>query len=531
MGKIVIYIRVSSKEQLEGSSLEIQERVCTDYAIRNSYEIEKVFVEKGESAKTTDRTELKKLIDYVVKNAKTLEAVLIYKIDRLARNTLDHAQLKLLFNKYGLKLLSATENLEDTPVGRLIENQLAGFAQFDNEVRAERCRNGMMAAVKAGRYVWNAPLGFANVGTRGNSNITPRTDNPEQLRLVRKIWDYLDNGFSPEETRKAITKDGLVGNTGKPVSKSSFHKMIRNKVYMGIIEKFGLSVVGNPPLVPLVDPEVFMRVLDKLDNKSRKMPIYKKDNEDFPLRGFVKCVDCGRYFTASWSKGNGGKYAYYRCTECSRKNYKRDDVESKFMRLLSGYNYKNDLKELLVLAIEANLEHRQESSRKTVEKLERQLLSLKAQAKLIAEKNFKGVLTDSLAKEMLDENQSNLNKVTLELNQYNYNQLDIVGVSKRGISVLEDIGGIWYGIDLDVKKRFQKFLFPDGILYDGEDFRTIKTALCIEKKWQEDFQKSTVVTPQVKKWNKLWDDLVWLFKEFSLEKKSPLRLLPLGIGT
>lgn len=65
----------------------------------------------------------------------------------------------------------------------------------------------------------------------------------------------------------------------------------------------------------------------------------------------------------------------------------------------------------------------------------------------------------------------------------------------RSVSVLENIGGIWYGIDLDVKKRFQKFLFPDGVLYDGEDFRTIKTALCIEKKWQENFQKSTVVTP------------------------------------
>ena len=147
------------------------------------------------------------------------------------------------------------------------------------------------------------------------------------------------------------------------------------------------------------------------------------------------------------------------------------------------------------MAIEANIEHRQVSSRKTVEKLEKQLLSLKAQAKLIAEKNFKGVLSDNLAKEMLDENQSNINGITLELNQYNYNQLDIVAVSKRSVSVLEDIGGIWFGIDLDVKKRFQKFLFPDGVLYDGEDFRTIKTALCIEKKWQEDFQKSTVVTP------------------------------------
>src|SRR5205085_8215489 len=116
MKNVVLYVRVSSKEQMEGSSLETQEKICTDYAQRNDFIIDRVFIEKGESAKTTDRTELKLLLDFVAKNHKILFGVIIYKIDRLARNSLDHAQLKLLFNKYGVKLISATENLEDTPV-------------------------------------------------------------------------------------------------------------------------------------------------------------------------------------------------------------------------------------------------------------------------------------------------------------------------------------------------------------------------------------------------------------------------------
>ena len=148
--KVILYLRVSTKEQVQGSSLETQEDSCRRYARDNGYEIVRVFIEKGESAKTADRTELKFLLEYVAKN-KDIFGVIVWKIDRLARNTLDHASLKMFFNKYNVRLISATENLEDTSVGRLIENQLAGFAQFDNDVRAERSKNGMEAAMKAGR--------------------------------------------------------------------------------------------------------------------------------------------------------------------------------------------------------------------------------------------------------------------------------------------------------------------------------------------------------------------------------------------
>src|SRR3989344_8588935 len=234
MSKAIIYVRVSTKEQLEGSSLEVQERMCREFALRNGYDEDvKVFVEKGESAKTADRTELKTLLEFVAKNHKEISAAIVHKIDRLARNSLDFAQLKLFFNRYGVKFLSATENLEDTPVGRLMETQLAGFAQFDNEIRAERSKNGMIAGVKAGRWVWKAPLGYINYGKRGTSNI--RKGDKELVDKVHNIFVLLDTGIEPEEVRRITAEKGL------PISKSHFHRMIRNKVYMGVIEKWGMT--------------------------------------------------------------------------------------------------------------------------------------------------------------------------------------------------------------------------------------------------------------------------------------------------
>ena len=99
MKNLVGYVRVSSKEQLEGSSLEVQEKIISDYVAREQGVIVKLFIERGESAKTADRTELNRLLDYVAKNHKELFGVVVYKVDRLARNALDHATLKLFFNQ------------------------------------------------------------------------------------------------------------------------------------------------------------------------------------------------------------------------------------------------------------------------------------------------------------------------------------------------------------------------------------------------------------------------------------------------
>lgn len=497
MNKVVIYTRVSSKEQLDGTSLEVQERICRDFAIRNEYDVEKVFVEKGESAKTTNRTELKNLLNFISKNHKGLYGVIVYKVDRLARNAYDHASLKFSFNKLGVKLLSATENLEDTPVGRWVENMLAGNAQLDNEVRTERSTNGMTQAVKNGRYVWGAPLGYLNSGGRGTSNLIP--DAPHVVNLIKKCWEYVDTGYTPEEARKAITKEGLKGKSGRPVSKSQFHRMLRNKVYIGIIEKFGLSIIGK--YEPIVDSDLFNRVQTRLDGKAKNMPIYKKDNEEFPIRGLVRCNDCNNKLTASFSKGNGGKYAFYRCTHCPKKNFRRDDknkiygIESKFLHFLKTYHYKEQLREALIKAVTVNLEFRSQANRKRISEIDKEILQLNTDVKLIVEKNIKGIISDQIAKSLISENEEKITDLQIELNGIKNNEVDVIKIVEHCISVLEDISGVWLRLDLETKKRFQKFLFPQGVLFDGEKFATSETAYCIKPNLSITVQKLHDVTP------------------------------------
>src|SRR5690242_4776824 len=102
----VIYCRVSSKEQIEGTSLESQEQACREYARAHNIETAKIFIERGESAKFADRTQLVELIDYCKANSGRVSVLLVWKIDRFARNVADHFSVKATLQKYGVNVVS-----------------------------------------------------------------------------------------------------------------------------------------------------------------------------------------------------------------------------------------------------------------------------------------------------------------------------------------------------------------------------------------------------------------------------------------
>ena len=128
----IIYCRVSTKEQVEeGNSLVTQERNCREYAAKNNYHIVQVFIERGESAKTAERTELQNLFKFCALKKNEITAVIAYKIDRISRNTDDYSQIRILLKRYGTEIKSNSEHFEDNPAGRFMENIIANVAQFD----------------------------------------------------------------------------------------------------------------------------------------------------------------------------------------------------------------------------------------------------------------------------------------------------------------------------------------------------------------------------------------------------------------
>jgi DNA invertase Pin-like site-specific DNA recombinase len=153
----VIYVRVSTKEQTENLSLPTQLKACEEYCERQGFHVLARFREEGESAKTVDRTELQKLLQFCRKNKGTVQFVVVFNLTRFAREKYDHFALRAHLKSLGISLRSATEPIDDTSTGKLMEGVLAAFAQFDNDVRSERTRGGMKAALELGRWTFLAP--------------------------------------------------------------------------------------------------------------------------------------------------------------------------------------------------------------------------------------------------------------------------------------------------------------------------------------------------------------------------------------
>ena len=162
----VIYVRVSTKEQTENLSLPTQLRACEEYCRRQGYEVLERFHEEGESAKSTDRSQLQNLLTFCRLNKGRVHFVVVFNLTRFARDKYDHFALRSHLQSLGISLRSATEPIDDTSTGKLMEGVLAAFAQFDNDCRSDRTRAGMKAALELGRWTFLAPLGYLECTAR-----------------------------------------------------------------------------------------------------------------------------------------------------------------------------------------------------------------------------------------------------------------------------------------------------------------------------------------------------------------------------
>lgn len=479
MRKGLIYCRVSTKEQAdEGMSLMSQERLCKEYAQKNGIEIERdrIFIERGKSAKTVDRLELQRMLRYCKLNEKNIDCLIIYKIDRLSRKTHDYLTLKAVLASCGVNIISITEPIEDSPMGKFIEGTLANVAQLDNDMRAERTKDGMIEALMEGRYIFKAPEGYRNYGTKGNSNIKPI---PSKAQKIKKVFEELSKGFkSQEEIRQFAAKIGLVQSNGKPLNKSHFYKMLRKPVYKGWIHIENLGIDQKGSFDPIVKPEMFDLVQQILDGKSKKLPIYKKIHPDFPLRGTVKC-SCGNVMTSNWSRGEGGKYGYYRCTTCKGVNLRKETIEEAFRGFLDGARLNENIADIVKVAIKLNWEERGQNIEKEARDLEKRKLQLLKQEDEVINKNLTGVYKDSVAKRQLGKIEEEISGVNIELMKKQKPSEEESELVTYAIDLLSNMTQTWDKMDATQQNKFQKFIFPNGLTFEEGKFKTDEKILTV----------------------------------------------------
>jgi len=464
METALAYCRVSDPRQVdEGNSLVTQEKQAREYAQKSGYHLDRVFVERGESAKTNERHVLKEMLNYCEQNKGRIQVVIIPKIDRLARNRDDYGLLKGFLSRLQIRLDSVGERIEDTPVGRFTESILASVAQFDNEIRAERCKGGMIEAAKEGRWMWKAPKGYKNVRVDGKANIAP----DERLGpIMREAFERIASGsYSSQAVCHWLQAHGV------RVTISRLHEILHNKAYLGIIEPFGLNQKGAHPFVPLVSRATFYRAQEVLRRKSQAKT-YEHDHPDFPLRGTVVC-ECGRFFTAYWKQKPRARYGYYRCMKCPRTNIPRDRIEGAFQTELGNFKFTQRYVEQVTDAVVAHWKERYCEEIDRVERVHKEIAQLESLRSKIAIKNAEGITPDNVAKSQMDEIGIKIGALAVEQQANLPRETELTKVLEFGTMFLTEMPFYWASSPLPERKKLQSFLYPRGLVYkkDGT-FRT-----------------------------------------------------------
>ena len=308
--RIPIYIRVSSDDQVHGTSLDTQLRECRAAVMREGLTAGEVFADEGESAKTVEnRPAFMRLLDHI--KAEGCPAVMVHKIDRFARNNLEAQIVRSRLHKLGCRLLSATEPISDDPSGKFMFDVLSAVAEYDNRLRAERCRGGMASQVKEGWWVHTAPLGYLTARSPENKPTLKLDEN--KAPLIAEAFSLAAQGVPQVEILDILKQRGLLTRSGKYLNKATLSRILSNQVYAGLMKgKLASGKLTKGKWPAIVPENIFKQAQDRsLVGKRPRLA-----NTAFPLRGFLSCGDCGKKLTASTSAGQTQRYSYYHCPAC-----------------------------------------------------------------------------------------------------------------------------------------------------------------------------------------------------------------------
>ena len=198
--------------------------------------------------------------------------------------------------------MSVTEPISQDPQGKLMETLLAGFAEFENEVRKQRCTSGMQSRLQEGIWCWSPPIGYINGMKQGERRkLNPDEPDPKRFFLIQKaLKEYATGEYTILSLTAAMNRWGLRTRTDKPFFFQLVEKMLRAKFYAGILVDPWTGEEYQGRHQPMLTLEEYQRIQFIKNNNSRLKNIpHLVSHPDFPLRRFVKCA-CNEKMTGSW---------------------------------------------------------------------------------------------------------------------------------------------------------------------------------------------------------------------------------------
>ena len=306
--KAVIYARYSSHGQTEQS---IEGQLHDNYAWAKQQGVTVIgeYIDRALTGTKDARPDFQRMIEDAAK--KQFEMVIVWKLDRFARNRYDSAIYKARLKKYGVKVVSVKENITDSPEGIILEGLLESMAEYYSANLSQNVRRGQRESIEKGYYVGGSvPYGYRIEGHR----LVP---DEKKAPIIRYVFEEYARGTPKKEIIDELNRRGVRNGKGNPLTYTSFQHALRMTTYIGDYV-YGGQVV--PCADPIVTREVFDKVQARLDQRAHA-PAAAKAKIPYLLQGKAYCGLCGAPMFGESGKSHTGKlHTYYCCYSRKRKN-------------------------------------------------------------------------------------------------------------------------------------------------------------------------------------------------------------------
>ena len=394
--RCVLYLRVSSKSQVdtdfdpEGLSIPAQRAICQRKAESLGLTIVDEYVEPGRSATTVQNRPEYQAMMQRISGKRDVDYVMVYQLSRLNRNRIDDALVMLQMDAAGVQLISATENIDDSPAGQMTRGILAAINQYRSASEGEDIARKLAHKAKLGGTIGRAPLGYLNVkeDVDGRLVSSVAVDQTRAHHIRTGFELYATGNYSLERLAREMNDRGLTVRATRrhpganQVSVSKWHSMLADPYYVGLVRYKGELFPGRHEAI--ITAEQFALVQQILAERSAPT---RRDRTHFHyLKKQLYCFRCeqaGQRSKLVYTRaaGNGGEYEYFVCINkkkglCDLPHLPTELVEDHVVEHYAAVELPSDFAELVTANMHEALADEQASLRELHASLTKRLADI-----------------------------------------------------------------------------------------------------------------------------------------------------------
>ena len=316
---VALYARVSSDRQDVDLSVAAQLRALRDHAEKNGQVVVREYVDEAQSGWADDRPQFNKMIEEARSPDAAFREILVWKFSRFTRKREHAVAYKSMLRRRGVRVVSITENADDTPTGKLLEGIIESVDEFYSENLAQQVRRGMREAASRGFWVASStPFGYSRVMVQDGAKKRPKLEpDDETAHVVRRIFQLADTGRGVLDIARTLNSDGISSPTGKLWSSNGIRFILTNEVYAGTLVWGNAAKDEAEPIrverafSPIVSKALFRRVNAGMRSRAPRIIHPRRVASSYMFSGLVKCYRCRTLLSGQDAKS--GRFHYYVC--------------------------------------------------------------------------------------------------------------------------------------------------------------------------------------------------------------------------